>query len=95
MHNHMKNENKGDDAKNKEVTIIVNTREKQVTQKYLTFEDVLALAFDNPPTGPNIMMTIQYRRGHGSKPSGSLVQGKDPVKVKKGMIFDVTPTDKS
>lgn len=82
-------------AKKKEVTIIVNTREKLVTQKELTFEEVLALAFEEPPTGPNIMMTIQYRRGHGHKPSGTLVQGKDPVKVKGGMIFDVTPTDKS
>ncbi len=75
-------------------TIIVNGRQKLVTKKELTFAEVVALAFDNPPTGPNIVFTITYRRGEGNKPEGTLVEG-ETVKIKEGMIFNVTATDKS
>lgn len=54
----------------------------------------MALAFENPPTGPNIVFTITYRRGHGDKPEGTLVEG-GTVRIKDGMIFNVTATDKS
>lgn len=76
------------------VTIVVNGREKVVTSKELTFEEVVALAFDKPPSGPNIMFTVTYRRAHGNKPEGALSPGES-VKVKEGMIFNVTATDKS
>ncbi len=78
----------------KSFTVIVNGREKTVTANELTFNQVVALAFDNPPTGPNIEFTITYRRGEGHKPEGTLAEGGS-VKVKDGMIFNVTPTDKS
>lgn len=80
--------------KEKETTIIVNGRERTVTGKDVTFDQLVALAFDTPPTGENIVFTITYRRGHGNKPEGSVLEGGS-VKVKKGMIFNVTPTDKS
>ncbi len=35
------------------LTIIVNGREKTVTGKTLSFDEVLRLAFDPVPTGPN------------------------------------------
>ena len=79
--------------KDKEVTIIVNGREKTVTSKELTFDEVVDLAFDDPQRGPNIVFTITYRRGEGNK-EGSLLEGQS-VKVKDGMIFNVTRTDKS
>ncbi len=60
----------------------------------LTFQEVVALAFDNPPSGPNILFTITYRKGHGDKPEGTLVEG-ETLKVKDGMIINVTATDKS
>jgi len=78
----------------KEFTIIVNGQQKQVTQKELSFDDVIALAFDPIPSGPNIFFTITYRRGEGNKPEGTLVKG-ETVKVKEGMIFDVKATDRS
>ncbi len=81
-------------ADNKTITIIVNGRQKVVADKEISFAEIVALAFDNPPTGPNIVFTITYRRGHGNKPEGTLVEG-EPVKVKEGMIFNVTATDKS
>lgn len=88
-------ENKQEEKDNKrEYRIIINGREKIVTSKELSFSEVVALAFDNPPTGENIVFTITYRRGEGNKPEGSMVEG-DVVKVKDGMIFNVTATDKS
>ena len=75
-------------------TIIVNGRQKPVTMKELTFSEIVALAFDNPPTGPNLLFTITYRKGDNNKPEGTLVEG-ETVKVKDGMIFNVTATDKS
>ena len=76
------------------VTIIVNGKPKTVTAKELSFDDLIELAFDPVPTGPQVMFTITYRRGRGNKPDGTRVAGES-VKVKKGMIFNVTATDKS
>jgi hypothetical protein len=77
------------------VTIIVNGRPKSVPKKAeLGFWDVVKLAFENPPTGDGIQYTVQFTRGHGNKPSGALVEGQT-VKVKDGMEFDVTQTNRS
>jgi len=83
-----------DNGHDKEITIIVNGREKIVTKKELLFGELVALAFDNPPSGENIVFTITFRRGHSNKPEGILTEG-ETVKVKDGMIFNVTATDKS
>ncbi len=77
----------------KTATIIINGRSVQVTQKQLTFDEVVALS--GLPTGPQIVFTISYRKGDSKKPAGSMVEGGDPVKVKDGMIFNVDPTDRS
>lgn len=81
-------------GRDKQITIIVNGREKTVTERELTMDDLVKLAFENPPTGEFICFTITYRRGQGNKPEGTLEEG-ETVKVKKGMIFNVTATDKS
>lgn len=78
----------------KEYTIVVNGREKTVTATELGEDDLVALAYENPPTGEMICFTITYRRGQGNKPEGTLDEG-DSVKLKEGMIFNVTATDKS
>jgi hypothetical protein len=75
-------------------TIIVNGRKKEVTAKELPYQELLTLAFgNNVPAGPNIVITVTYSKGEGGK-HGSLLPG-DKVKIKKGMIFNVTATDKS
>lgn len=86
-----KHEGQGHD---KVFTIIVNARPKEVTAKELSFAEIVALAFDSPPAGENIVFTVTYRKGEGNKPEGTLVEG-DTVKIKDGMIFNVTATDKS
>jgi hypothetical protein len=83
-----------DKDKDKSITIIVNGRQKVVSTKELSFAQVVALAFDTPPTGQNIVFTVTYRKGEGNKPEGTMVEG-DVVKVKDGMVFNVTATDKS
>ena len=79
----------------KKITIIVNGRKKEVTGKELSYIEIVNLAYDNsPPTGPNIVFAVTYKRGQGNKPEGTLVEG-ETVKIKEGMIIDVTPTNKS
>lgn len=75
----------------KEVTIIVNGREKKVAKDDISFTEVVALS--GLPSNPNTIFTVTYRRGQGNK-EGTLVEG-ETVKVKEGMIFNVTATDKS
>ena len=74
--------------------VIVNGREKAVTIDELTFDEIVALAYDPVPSGPSWVFTITFRRGGGHKPEGTLQRGES-VKVKEGMIFNVTATDKS
>lgn len=79
----------------KTVTVYFNGREKQIlTKDTISFEEAVAYAFDTPPSGDGIQFSIQYSRGHGSKPTGTLLEGQS-VKVKEGMEFDVTPTNRS
>jgi hypothetical protein len=80
----------------KDVTIIVNGRQRTVAKNSeLTVAQVVALAFDTPPTGENVEFTITYRKGgNEQRPEGSM-SGNDTVKVKEGTVLNVTATDKS
>jgi Multiubiquitin len=78
----------------REITIFVNTRKKEEKKRHLTYDEVVALAFNPVPTGPGIKFTITYRNGPKQNPEGELLPG-GKVKIKDGMIFDVTPTTKS
>jgi hypothetical protein len=82
-------------AQNKQdtVTIIVNGRSKQVVKEEISFEEILALA-GFPPPSEGVEYTVLYHRGHGNKPEGTLTAGAS-VRVKDGMIFNVTPTNRS
>lgn len=78
----------------KHFDIFVNGRKRVVTTRALSFDQIVALAFDPVPTGPNIMFTITYRHGPHENPEGNLLEG-GTVKVKDRMIFNVTATNKS
>jgi hypothetical protein len=76
-------------------TVYVNTQPHTVSGKELSFEQIAALAYGGTaPTGPGVVVTITYRKGDDAKQQGSLVAG-DSVKVKDGMVFNVSATDKS
>ena len=72
-----------------EVNIIVNGRPKKVADKPISFDEVVALAFN--PVPPNAFFTVTW--SHGNQ-GGSLVAGQT-VPVRNGMKFDVTETGQS
>ena len=75
-------------------TIYVNGEPKEVTTKTVSFAEIVKLAYPVPPKGDNILYTVSYEDGPPSNPQGSMKEGQT-VKVKNGMIFNVTATDKS
>ena len=77
-----------------EFKIIVNGREKIVHQKQLSYIEVVKLAFENPVFNESIVYTVTYKKGPEHHSEGTMVEG-DTVKIKNGMIFNVTRTDKS
>lgn len=74
-----------------DITIIVNGRPRKVTQETLSFADIVALAFSPVPS--NALFTVTYSRGEHDQ-RGSLQPGQT-VKVKDGMILNVTETGQS
>ena len=91
---HLKENEHFHSGKPKSYTIYVNGQEKTVTTKTVTYEQIVKLAFPSPIAGRNIIYTVGYEDGPYKNPSGSLMPGGN-IDVKDGMIFDVTPTDKS
>ncbi len=83
-------------SKNKgfRITFIVNGRPKPWTDKTITFEQMVMLAFGTYDPNPGRVYTITYDRGSHENPEGSMVKG-DKVFVMDKMIFNVTATDKS
>jgi hypothetical protein len=78
----------------KDFNIYVNTETKEVAKRRLSFEDLVKLAFEHPPTGPNIHITIEFGNGPPQNPSGDLLKGQTVV-ICDGMVFDVVATDRS
>lgn len=82
------------------VAIVVNGREKEVPVAELshngeiTFEQVIALAYDPVPSGPGIVFTMSFWNGAGRPHEGRLVAGQS-VKIEDGTAFNVSYTDKS
>lgn len=74
--------------------IFINGKRKTTTKSSLTFEELIALAFENPPTGDGVQFTIQFTRGPETNPSGTLLEGQSVI-IKNGIEFDVTPTNRS
>ena len=48
----------GNGHHDREMTIVVNTREMQVSEREMTFEQLVALAFPSAPSGPNVLITV-------------------------------------
>lgn len=76
------------------VRIIVNARPREVHKREVAYWEVVKLAFPEAAPTENTVYTINYARGPHGNPEGSMVAGQH-VKVKDGMTFYVTVTDKS
>jgi len=61
-------------------------------QHELSFEEIVILT--RLPHDENTIFTITYSKGQGHHPQGQLVEG-DSVRLKDGMVFNVTPTNRS
>ena len=81
-------------AEEKVKEIIVNGRPKPFSEKKISFEQVIVLAFGQISNHPQVFYTVTYKGGHSNKPEGSLVRGQE-IRVKNKMIFNATCTDKS
>jgi len=79
---------------NKEFNVIINAEQKVVTSKKLSFMEIVKLAFGAVIPNPSTIYTMTYKRGNGNKPEGTLVEG-DTLKMKEGVIINVTATNKS
>jgi len=76
--------------------IIVNGRPKTVQGRDVAFDQIVGLAFDNPPFGSqDTIFSVTYRKGGNEhRPEGVMVEG-DSIKVKKGTTFNVSATNRS
>jgi Multiubiquitin len=75
--------------------IIVNGRPKTVEGRDVTFDQIVSLAFENPPHGADTIFSVTYRKGGNEhRPEGVMVEG-DTVKIKKGTTFNVSATNRS
>jgi hypothetical protein len=76
------------------ITIKVNSRERVVDHRVLTYWELVKLAYPEAVPSDQIIYSIDYASGPPKNPNGSLVEGQSVV-VKEGTKFYVTPTDKS
>ena len=77
-----------------ELAIIVNGREGIWGERKISFEQVVKLAFGTIVNSDTTIYTVTYSKGPAENPKGSMVKG-NVVKVRDGMVFNVTKTDKS
>jgi hypothetical protein len=85
--------NDGKEKKDKQYEIIVNGEMHTVENPVVSYEQVVAMAFPEPPA-PNTVFHVTYRHAKGDK-KGSLVAGASVEVKKKDTVFNVKPTGKS
>lgn len=76
------------------VTIIVEGISHQWQKGEIKYAEVVTLEVPDYSAHPEITYSVKYRNGHGNKPEGILSPG-GTVKVKEGMIFNVSTTGQS
>ncbi len=74
--------------------IIVNARRKTVSGRKISFEQIVRLAFPDGPPTPQTVYTVAFSNGPPRNPEGKMVAGQT-VKIRDGMVFDVTETSRS
>lgn len=89
-----KQKQKDKKPKDRAIEIKVNGQKVEVTEKKLSYKQVVRLFYPDAEFGTNIAYTVNYKRGVNQKPKGVMVEG-DVVTIKKGMVFNVSATDKS
>jgi hypothetical protein len=80
--------------KKKTVTIVVEGVEHEWPKDDISYAQVVTLEVPDYAQHPEITYSVRYKRGQGNKPEGTLAPGAS-VKVKDGMIFNVSETGQS
>lgn len=78
----------------KVVTIIVEGTPHEWPKTEISHEEVVGLEVQGGTPNPNITYSVSFMRGLGNKPKGTLAPGAT-VKVKEGMVFNVSETGQS
>jgi hypothetical protein len=76
------------------VVLMVNLEAKPWTEKTITFEQVIVLAYGSYDSNEDKGYTVTYDRGPHQNPEGTMVKG-ERVFVKDKMLFNVKQTGKS
>jgi hypothetical protein len=76
------------------IKVFVNTDPVVVHTRTMSYWEVVHLAYPDAQPGPNSPYTVTYTKGFEGTSLTNLVDGQH-VRIKKGMHFNVTPTDKS
>lgn len=76
------------------VVLMVNLEAKPWTEKTITFEQVVVLAYGSYNNNADKGYTVTYDKGPHQNPEGTMVKG-ERVFVKDKMIFNVYPTGQS
>ena len=76
------------------VTIIVEGTPHEWPNDAITYAEVVTLEVPDYPQHPEKTYSVKYTRGQGNKPEGVLAPGES-VKVKNGMLFNVSETGQS
>ncbi|MCV3274141.1 multiubiquitin domain-containing protein [Roseobacter sinensis] len=79
----------------KTVTIIVEgTPHDWPKKQEITYAELIALEVPDYSQHPEITYSVKFTKGNGNKPAGVLAPDGS-VKVKEGMIFNVSETGQS
>lgn len=76
------------------VSIVVEGTEHEWPKDEISYAEVVTLEVPDYAQHPEITYSVRYKRGQGNKPEGTLAPGAS-VKVKGGMIFNVSETGQS
>lgn len=80
--------------KEKGYPIIINAREKIWLKNEIDFKEIVELAFGYFNPNGNSHFSVVFKKGPDTRKEGIMVKG-DVVKVKAGMIFNITQTSRS
>jgi len=78
----------------KGIRIIVNAREEIVHRHRLSYDQVVKLAYPTPPSPEVIGYIVTFYKGPEHHPQGDLTEGMS-VHIRNGMVFNVTPNNRS
>ena len=80
---------------NKGYVIVVNAVEEMVSDKHVTFEQIVGLSYPNAPAGTKVKFSMTYRNAASHPHAGELGEGGSVEVKKHGTIFNVTRTVQS